>query len=136
MLRAFTRAGLTHDDIDFVTTMTISPAASSWNTKRRGSAKWAKAARFTMENIGLDDRFPVSPDGGCIGYSTTSIRTNFRIIEAVKQFPQLRARPLPQLQNGEHTYDRNLCRKIRDPRIAVACGPMTGTFSMALLAKD
>jgi hypothetical protein len=29
-----------------------------------------------------------------------------------------------------------MCRKIRDPRIAVACGPMTGTFSMALLAKN
>ena len=101
-----------------------------------GFCEIGEGGPFTTENIGLDDRFPVSPDGGCIGYSHNINPYNFRIIEAVKQFRNYVPDRCPNWQQGEHTYDRSLCRKIRDPRIAVACGPMTGTFSMALLAKD
>jgi acetyl-CoA acetyltransferase len=136
MLRAFTRAGLTHDDIDFVTTYDHFASGVIMEYEAAGFCEVGEGGPFTMENIGLDDRFPVSPDGGCIGYSHNINPYNFRIIEAVKQFRNYVPDRCPNWQNGEHTYDRELCRKIRDPRIAVACGPMTGTFSMALLAKD
>jgi hypothetical protein len=42
----------------------------------------------------------------------------------------------PSWASGEHTYDRSLCRKVRDPRIAAVAGPMTGVFSFCLLGLD
>ena len=42
----------------------------------------------------------------------------------------------PEWAAGVHTYDRSICRKVRDPKIAASCGPLTGRHSFALLAKD
>ncbi|MCH8194986.1 MAG: hypothetical protein IIB12_02825, partial [Chloroflexi bacterium] len=42
----------------------------------------------------------------------------------------------PQSAQGVHTYDRSICRKVRDPKLAACCGPMTGRHSFAILAKD
>ncbi|HUS62855.1 MAG TPA: hypothetical protein VMY34_11700, partial [Acidimicrobiales bacterium] len=91
---------------------------------------------FCVENIGLDQKFPVSPDGGNLGYSHCINPYNLRIIEAVRQFRNDVPDLCPEAHLGVHTYDRAICRKVRDPKLAVACGPFTGAFSMSILAKD
>lgn len=136
MLAAFDRAGVTHDDIDFVTTYDHFASGVIMEYEACGFCEVGEGGPFTMENIGLDQRFPVSPDGGCLGYSHNMNPYNFRIIEAVRQMRNDVPDLCPGWERGEHTYDRTMCRKVRDPRLAVACGPMTGTFSMSILAKD
>jgi acetyl-CoA acetyltransferase len=136
MLAAFDRAGVVHDDVDLVTTYDHFASGVVLEYEATGFCEIGEGGPFITENIGLDDRFPVSPDGGCLGYSHNINPYNFKIIEVVRQFRDDVPDRCPGWAHGEHTYDRNLCRKIRDPRLAVACGPMTGTFSMALLAKD
>ncbi|HEV8298549.1 MAG TPA: thiolase family protein [Acidimicrobiales bacterium] len=136
MLAAFERVGLRHDDVDFVTTYDHFASGVLMEYEACGFCEVGEGGPFTMENIGLDQRFPVSPDGGNLGYSHNMNPYNFRIIEAVRQLRNDAPDRCPDSAKGMHTYDRSMCRKIRDPRIAVACGPMTGTFSMALLAKN
>jgi acetyl-CoA acetyltransferase len=135
MLAAFDRAGVTHDDIDFVTTYDHFASGVIMEYEACGFCELGEGGPFTMENIGLDQRFPVSPDGGCLGYSHNMNPYNFRIIEAVRQMRNDVPDLCPGWEHGEHTYDRTICRKVRDPQLAVACGPMTGTFSMSILAK-
>lgn len=136
MLKAFGRAGLTHDDVDFVTTYDHFVSGVIMEYEMTGFCDIGEGGPFIMDHIGLDQRWPVSPDGGCLGYSHNINPYNFRIIEAVRQMRNDVPDLCPNWAQGEHTYDRTICRKIRDPRIAVACGPLTGTFSMALLARD
>jgi acetyl-CoA acetyltransferase len=136
MLRAFERAGVRHDDVDLVTTYDHFASGVIMEYEACGFCEVGDGGPFVLGNIGLDDRFPVSPDGGCLGYSHPMNPYNFKIIEVVRQFRNQVPDRCPGWADGEHTYDRSLCRKVREPRLAVACGPMTGTFSMALLAKD
>jgi hypothetical protein len=62
---------------------------------------------------------------------------NFKQIEVVKQFRNLVEDLCPGWARGEHTYDRSLCRKVRDPKLAVGCGPLTDArHAFTILAKD
>ena len=76
----------------------------------------------------------MSTDGGCLAYSHPMNPYNFKAIECVRQFRNQVEDDCPEWAKGVHTYDRDICRKIRDPSLAVACGPLTSTFSMAILA--
>jgi hypothetical protein len=43
----------------------------------------------------------------------------------------------PGWRAGVHTYDRAICRKVRDPKLGVGCGPLTdGRHAFVLLARD
>lgn len=136
MLEAFKRAGVTHNDIDFVTTYDHFASGVLMEYEAAGFCEVGEGGPFCIENIGLDQRFPVSPDGGNLGYSHCINPYSLRIVEAVRQFRNDVPDLCPGWRNGEHTYDRAICRKVRDPRMAVVCGPLTGTFSMSILAKD
>jgi hypothetical protein len=91
---------------------------------------------YCVEHIGLDDRHPVCPDGGCLSYSHPRNPYNFKPIEIVRQFRGEVADLCPDWQKDVHTFDRSFCRRVRDPKLAVSCGPLTGSFSFALLSKD
>ena len=136
MLAAFGRAGVTHDDIDLVTTYDHFASGVLMEYEAAGFCEVGDGGAFCAENIGLDQRFPVSPDGGNLGYSHCINPYNLRIIEAVRQFRNDVPDLCPNAHLGEHTYDRSICRKVRDPKLAVACGPFTGAFSMSILAKE
>ena len=136
MLAAFERAGVSHDDIDLVTTYDHFASGVLMEYEAAGFCEVGDGGAFCIENIGLDQRFPVSPDGGNLGYSHCINPYNLRIIEAVRQFRNDVPDLCPNARLGEHTYDRSICRKVRDPKLAVACGPFTGAFSMSILAKE
>ena len=99
------------------------------------------SARLSIDLGGTQTRLAlISPDGAVLRRAhlptPTAEPTPKRIIEAVRQFRNDTPDLCPNSHLGEHTYDRSICRKVRDPKLAVACGPFTGAFSMSILAKD
>jgi acetyl-CoA acetyltransferase len=132
----FERAGVRHDDVDLVMVYDHFASGIVMQYEALGFCEVGAGGPFVMENIGLDDPFPICPDGGNLAFSHPGNPYNFKIIEAVKQFRGDVRDLCPNGDRGLHTYDRSVCRKLRDPKIAVACGPMTGRHSFAVLARD
>jgi acetyl-CoA acetyltransferase len=74
---------------------------------------WVRAG-----NHGLDGPMPVNTHGGLL--SEVYLQGLNHVVEAVQQL-----RPggvIDDLCDGPHTYDRDKCRQVRDPRIALCCG--------------
>jgi len=136
MLQGFDRAGVAPHEVDLVMVYDHFASGIIMQYEALGFCEIGEGGPFVVENVGLDDPFPICPDGGNQSYSHPGNPYNFKIIEAVRQMRNEVKDLCPQWQKGLHTYDRNLCRKIRDPKIAAACGPITGRHSFALLAKD
>ena len=136
MLGGFERAGVRHDDVDIVMVYDHFASAIVMQFEALGFCEVGEGGPFVIANVGLDDPFPVCPDGGNQSYSHPGNPYNFKIIEAVRQMRNEVKDLCPDWAKGVHTYDRGICRKIRDPKIAAACGPLTGRHSFALLAKD
>ena len=89
-------------------------------------------------DLELDGRFPVCTDGGCQAFSHNGTPSLFRPIEAVRQLRGEVMDLCPGSATGDHTYDRSICRKVRDPKIAFAAGmgPPTGGGNFCILARD
>ena len=136
MLQGFDRAGVAPHEVDLVMVYDHFAGGIIMQYEALGFCEMGEGGPFGVENVGLDDPFPICPDGGNQSYSHPGNPYNFKIIEAVRQMRNEVKDLCPQWQKGLHTYDRNLCRKIRNPKIAAACGPITGRHSFALLAKD
>lgn len=71
----------------------------------------------------LDGETPVNTHGGLL--SEAHIHGLNHVIEAVQQL-----RPegvVDDLCEGPHTYDRTMCRQVRDPEIALICGEGGGS---------
>ena len=83
-----------------------------------------------------EGRLPISTHGGCQSHSHNMCPYNHSVIGVVRQFRNDVPDRCPGWSEGVHTYDRTICRKVRDPKVGVACGPITGIFSFALLVRD
>jgi len=88
--------------------------------------------------VNMDGPYPVCTDGGCMAFSHNGTPSLFRPIEAVRQLRGQVSDFCPEADAGRHTYDRLICRKVRDPEVAFAAsmGPPTGGGNFVLLAKD
>jgi acetyl-CoA acetyltransferase len=137
MVDAFRRAGVRHDDIDIVMCYDHFAHGPILQMEALGFCEIGAGGRYVPEVMGLDARHPICPDGGNLAYSHPMIPYNFKQIEIVRQFRNMVSDACPGAAQGIHTYDRSVCRKIRDPKLAVGCGPLTdGRHAFTLLARD
>jgi acetyl-CoA acetyltransferase len=135
MLAGLRAAGVGLADVDLVTIYDHFPIGVIEALECLGFCEPGEGGAFVEERCGMGPgRLPVSPHGGCQSHSHNMVPYNHNIVEAVRQF---RGDVPDRCPGGRsHTYDPAVCRQVRDPRLAIACGPLTGTFSYAILAKD
>jgi acetyl-CoA acetyltransferase len=136
MLEAFRRAGVTHDDVDMVSAYDHFAGGVPMEFEALGFCDVGEGGPYCIEHIGLDGLHPVCPDGGCLSHSHPRNPYNFKPIEIVRQFRGEVADLCPGWPEDVHTFDRSCCRRVRRAHLAVSCGPLTGSFSFALLARE
>jgi acetyl-CoA acetyltransferase len=135
MLGAFERAGIDHASVDQVSLYDHFASGVIMELEALGFCEPGEGGPFVVERAGFDG-LPLSTDGGCLAHSHPSNPYNMKIIESVRQLRNQVSDLCPGSSRGVHTYDRTICRKVRQPQVAVVAGPMTGVFSCALLAVD
>ena len=133
---AFARAGVRHDDVDMVQIYDHFASGLIMEYEAMGFCEVGEGGAFVAENTGLDEKFPTTTDGGNLAYSHPGNPASFKIVEAVRQFRGDVPDMCPDWQNGNHTYDREVCRAVRDPKIAVTCDALVGAFGFGIVAKD
>lgn len=95
-----------------------------------GWCKRGEAKDFIKDGrISLDGEIPVSTQGGLMNEGYCHGLNN--ALEAVQQLRDEAEDLCPNWQNGEHTYDRSICRQVRDPQIALHTG-VTGSSGLIL----
>jgi acetyl-CoA acetyltransferase len=70
--------------------------------------------------ISLDGEIPMETQGGLMSEGYAHGLNN--ALEAVQQLRGEAEDLCPNWANGEHTYDRSVCRQVRDPQIAMRTG--------------
>lgn len=126
----FAAAGVTPDDVDLAelydpfTFMCMSHMEDFGLVPKGEVGAWVRA-----NHNGLDGKCPVNTHGGLL--SESYVQGLNHVIEAVQQL-----RPggvCDDLCDGPHTFDRAVCRQVRDAEIALCCGEEGG--SSLLLRK-
>ncbi|MBO9695346.1 MAG: thiolase family protein [Sphingopyxis sp.] len=137
MIDGFARAGVVHDDVDIVMCYDHFAHGPIIQFETLGFCAPGEGGDYVPMAMQVDGAHPGSLDGGNLAYSHNGVPYNFKPIEIVRQFRGDTPDLCPGWREGIHTYDRNLCRKVRDPRLAIGCAPMTdGRHGFAILAKD
>jgi acetyl-CoA acetyltransferase len=137
MVEAFARAGVRHDDTDIIMSYDHFAHGPIMQVETLGFCETGEGGRWLPEVMDLDGKHPLCVDGGNLAYSHNGIPYNFKQIEIVKQFRGEVEDLCPAWRAGVHTYDRRICRAVREPKLAVGCGPLTdGRHAFTLLAKD
>ena len=89
-----------------------------------------EAAAFAREGrIALDGEIPISTQGGLVNEGYGHGFNN--VLEAVQQLRGEAEDLCPNWQNGEHTYDREICRQVRDPEVSMHAS-VTGSGGVIL----
>jgi acetyl-CoA acetyltransferase len=124
-------AGITARDVSFAeiydpfTFMCLTHIEDFGLVKKGEAGPWVSTGNNT-----LDGAVPINTHGGLL--SEAHIHGLNHVIEAVQQL-----RPegiVDDLCEGRHTYDRTICRQVRNPGIALVCGE--GGGSAVLLRSD
>jgi acetyl-CoA acetyltransferase len=80
-------------------------------------------------NVALDGTIPVSTQGGLMSEGYAHGLNN--VLEAVQQLRHEAEDLCPGWAEGNHTYDRSVCRQVRDPQVALCTG-VEGLSAMIL----
>jgi acetyl-CoA acetyltransferase len=86
----------------------------------------------------LGGQFTTCTDGGNLSFSHPGFPVVFRYVEAVRQLRGEVKDLCPGWASGDHTFDPERCRKIRNPKMAFVSCPGTPTMqgSMLVLGGD
>ena len=83
-------------------------------------------------SMALDGDLPMNTHGGLINEGYCHGFNN--VLEAVQQLRNQAEDLCPNWQHGEHTYDRKICRQVRDPKVALNAS--VGGFSGLILQNQ
>lgn len=96
-----------------------------------GWCKRGEAKDFIKDGrISLDGELPMLTQGGLMSEGYCHGMNN--VLEAVQQLRGEAEDLCPEWRKGLHTYDRTLCRQVRDPQIAVHTGTITSSTGLVL----
>ncbi|MFN0180239.1 MAG: thiolase C-terminal domain-containing protein, partial [Gemmatimonadales bacterium] len=82
---------------------------------------------------GLGGKFPTCTDGGNLSFSHPGFPIVFRYVEAVRQLRGQAKDLCPGWAKGEHTYDPEICRSVKDAKLAFVSCPGTPTLQGSML---
>jgi acetyl-CoA acetyltransferase len=123
-------AGITPNDVSLAELYDPFTGMCLLHIEDFGLAPKGEAGRWvTAGHNGLDGELPVNTHGGLL--SEAHINGLNHVLEAVQQL-----RPegvIDDLCHGPHTYNRDVCRQVRNPQIALVCGEGGGS---ALLLRS
>ncbi len=123
-LRTFESAGITPADVDVAeiydnfTFMCLKHLADFGLVPGGDIGAWVREGK-----IGLDGAMPLNTHGGLL--SEAHFMGLNHVIEAVQQLRD--GGVVDDFCEGAHTYDRTICRQVRDPEIAFVCGNLSGS---------
>jgi acetyl-CoA acetyltransferase len=134
---AIERTGISHSDVDMVQIYDHFAIGVPMALEALGFCEVGDGGDFVVERCGFGEGLlPISTDGGCQSHSHPMSPHNHKVIEAVSQLRGTVADRCPEWASGVHTYDPARCRRVRDPKHAIACGQMTGGYSFAVLGSE
>lgn len=91
-----------------------------------GWCKRGQAKDFIKDGrISLDGELPIVTSGGLMNEGYAHGLNN--ALEAVQQLRGEAEDLCPDWQHGNHTYDRSICRQVRDPEVALHTGVVGGS---------
>ena len=99
-----------------------------------GFCKFGEVKDFIKDGrIALDGELPMQTHGGLMNEGYAHGINN--ITEAVQQLRWDAEDLCPNWQNAEHTYDRSVCRQVKEPRIGLSTA-VTGASGLVLKRGD
>lgn len=117
-------AGVTAEDVSLAELYDPFTGMCMLHMEDFGLVPKGEVGRWVTEGRnGLDGEVPVNTHGGL--HSEAHFMGLNHVVEAVQQL-----RPegvVDDLCEGPHSYDRNVCRQVRDPQIALLCGESGGS---------
>jgi acetyl-CoA acetyltransferase len=120
----FAGAGITPKDVSFAEIYDPFTLMCMIHIEDYGLVKKGEVGAWIREGHNkLDGELPVNTHGGLL--SEAHIHGQNHVIEAVQQL-----RPqgvVDDFCEGPHTYDRSVCRQVRNPEIALVCGEAGGS---------
>lgn len=133
------RSGVRPDDIDVVEFYDHFASHYLLQYESFGFCDRGEAADLILDGqTTLDGRWPTCTDGGNLSFSHSGFPVLFRVVEAVRQLRGEVKDLCPGHEQGIHTFDPSICRKVAEPHQALVSCPGTPTImgSFAVLAGD
>lgn len=128
------RAGVTAKDIDVVEFYDHFASHDLIQYEQFGFCGKGEGPDFVLSGGGkLDGHTPTCTDGGNLSFSHPGFPIVFRYVEAVRQLRGEAKDLCPGWASGDHTYDPELCRSVKDARLAFVSCPGTPTIQGSML---
>jgi acetyl-CoA acetyltransferase len=128
------RDGVKHDDINVVAFYDHFSSHVLLQYEEFGFCGKGEAPDMVADGVmTLDGRFPTCTDGGNQSFSHPGFPLLFRPIEGVRQLRGEVKDLCPGWEQGQHTYDASMCRKIPNPRLAFTSNPGSPTLQGAMM---
>ncbi|OAI42967.1 hypothetical protein AYO38_11090 [bacterium SCGC AG-212-C10] len=133
------KAGVRMDDIDVVSFYDHFSSHVLMQYEQFGFCGKGEGPDLALSGAAkLGGKFPTSTDGGNLSFSHPGFPIVFRYIEAVRQIRGEVKDLCPGWATGDHSYNPDICRKVKDAKLAFVSCPGTPTLqgSMLVLGAD
>lgn len=128
------RAGVSADDIDVIEFYDHFASHDLMQLEQFGFCAKGEGPDLVLSGAAkLGGAFPLCTDGGNLSFSHPGFPIVFRYVEAVRQLRGEVKDLCPGWADGYHAYDPEICRKVKDARLAFVSCPGTPTLQGSML---